>query len=101
MWEDIPPERRLGVIQSYTISGHIQQFSTDTNLRQRRSLPQSLMVNISDELRECLMSSNRSESFVVTVNASQLSVTISNLGTWNGTSGLYHNLLYTDMGLSL
>ena len=85
MWEDIPPERKLGVIQSFTVNGHIQQFSTDTSFRQRRSLPQNLMVNISDELRECLISSNRSESFVATVNANQLSVRISNLGTWNAT----------------
>lgn len=104
MWEMVPPAQRLGVIRSYTISGYIQQFRTDTAIaRRRRSLSQ--MVNISAGLRECLMSSNRNESFSVTVNSSQLSVMISNLGMCSHTSSsiacYYHGVFFSSTICSL
>ena len=70
-----PPDCPNGPISTYTITGYIQQFRTD---RMRRSVSQ--MVNISADLRDCLTSSNREESFCVTVNSSQLSTTIRRLG---------------------
>ena len=94
MWEEIPPERRHGEIHGYTVSGHIQHFRTDTNHVASAREKRSQMVNVSAELRECLMSSNKNESFTVSVNASQLSVVINNLGKLcNGPFAPYNTFL--------
>ena len=97
-WDEVPIEQRNGVIRGYTVGGYIQQFRTDSALndtldRRRRFVP---TVNISDELRECSMSSNRSEAFRATINnATQRSVTFNNLGKFYKllTNSIDHQLL--------
>ena len=79
MWDEVPIQNRNGIIRGYTVGGSIQQFRTDSG-QPRRSRFAHLMTNLSAGVRECLMSSNRNESFLATLNSTQFSVTFDNLG---------------------
>ena len=78
-WEEVPIQNRSGIIRGYTVGGSIQQFRTDSGQPRMRRFAH-LMTNLSAGVRECLMSSNRNESFLATLNGTQFSVTFDNLG---------------------
>ena len=78
-WNEVPIQYRNGIIRGYTVGGSIQQFRNDPGQARMRRFAH-LMTNLSAGVRDCLMSSNRSESFIATLNDTQRSVTFSNLG---------------------
>ena len=78
-WDEVPIQNRNGIIRGYTVGGSIQQFRTDSGQPRMRRFA-DLMTNLSAGVRECLMSSNRNESFLATLNDTQFSVTFDNLG---------------------
>lgn len=74
-WKEIPPAKRLGIIQNYTINGQIVGFR---NTRSRRSVNESIII--SRELQACLNNTGKKETFTLTVPAIYRNVTIDNLG---------------------
>ena len=78
-WNEVPIQNRNGIIRGYTVGGSIQQFHNDSGQARMRRFAH-LMTNLSAGVRDCLMSSNRSESLIATLNDTQRSVTFSNLG---------------------